>query len=465
MILHPLDYGILIVYLLAILGIGSLRKSHDDAAGYMLIGRKLSLPAFVMTLVSTWYGGILGVSEFSFSYGISNWVIFGLPYYVFGIAFSLGVAKRARNLEVSSLPEIMVRDYGEQAGRLAAFLVLLLANPAPYILTLGILLNYFLGLSLTLGIIVGTLFSLLYILRGGFASVVNTDKVQFILMFLGFLVIIMVLSLDYKTPFELWQSLPPSHRSLSGGHSFGYILVWFFIGSWTLVDPGFHQRVYATTTASVAKRGILVAVGFWFVFDVMTTLTGLYAFAYLSSNTVPSQAFLVLGHLILPVGLQGLFYIGIMATVMSTLDSNALISGITLGKDILAGFPTFRRYKTESLIKIGMLVILLLGVWLAISLPSVIDLWYTFGTIAIPGLLIPTLTSIFRKPMTRLAAILNLAIAPFISWLWFLFGKVDAWSYFLGIEPFYPGMLSSVLILVLSNYWKRKSTRGNITKT
>ncbi|NQV15547.1 sodium:solute symporter family protein [bacterium] len=451
MMLHWVDSGIISGYLLVLLWVGYSRHKKHAVSDYLLMGRKLSLPAFVMTLVSTWYGGILGVSEFSTSYGISNWVIFGLPYYVFGIVFALLVAKRARQLEVNSLPEIMVRDYGPTAGRLASIWVLLLANPAPYILTLGILLNFFFKIPLSAGIIIGTLFSLLYIFRGGFTAVVNTDKIQFLLMFLGFFIILIVLALNYMNPIALWKSLPDTHRSLTGGNSIGYILVWFFIGSWTLVDPGFHQRVYATSTPHVARKGILLAVCFWFIFDLMTTLTGLYAFSYLPSGTIPSQAFLTLGSSVLPVGLQGLFFAGILATVMSTLDSNALISGITLGKDILGSYDRFNRYRIDVMIKIGMIVILAIGILLAIQIPSVIDLWYTFGTIAIPALLLPTLFSIFNRPISVISARLNLLIPPIISIIWFLFGKLDESSYMLGIEPFYPGLVSSFLIIILFN--------------
>ena len=415
----------------------------------MVMGRKLTLPAFVMTLVSTWYGGILGVSEYSTTYGISNWVIFGLPYYVFGIAFALLVAKRARSLEVNSLPEIIASDFGKNAGRLASVWVLLLASPAPYILTLGLILNYFLGIDLVMAIVAGALFSLFYILNGGLTSVIKTDKLQFLLMFTGFAIILIVLSGSYMDPIALWQSLPESHTSLTGGHSFGYILVWFFIGSWTLVDPGFHQRVYATTTQGIAKRGILWAVLFWFFFDLMTTLTGLYAFSYLPSNTVPSQAFLVLADSVLPMGLKGMFYVGILATVMSTLDSNTLVSGITLGKDIVSTFPSFKNYSANTLIKASMVIVLGIGIIAAVWMPSVIDLWYTFSSISIPALLIPTLLSIFKKPLSKQAALLNLTIPPMVALLWFLFGKIDEWNYFWGLEPFYPGIFCSLLILIL----------------
>jgi SSS family solute:Na+ symporter len=413
------------------------------------MGRKLTLPAFVMTLVSTWYGGILGVSEYSSTYGISNWVIFGLPYYVFGIVFAMLIAKKARALEVNSLPEILVSDYGKNAGRLASVWVLLLASPAPYILTLGLILNFFLGMNLVIAIITGAGFSLFYILNGGLTSVIKTDKLQFILMFAGFLVILIVLGGTYMSPIDLWHSLPETHTSLTGGQSFAYIVVWFFIGSWTMVDPGFHQRVYATTTQGIAKRGILWAVLFWFIFDLMTTLTGLYAFSFLPSETVPSQAFLVLGNAVLPIGLQGLFYVGILATVMSTLDSNTLVSGITLGKDILSTFPSFKSHSTHVLIKASMLIVIIIGIIMAIWMPSVIDLWYTFGTISIPALLMPTLFSIFKRPLTQRAVLLNLSIPPLASFLWFLFGKIDEWSYFLGLEPFYPGLFCSLIILML----------------
>ena len=447
--LHLVDIGLILVYFTSVLFVGLHKTRSESTSNYLVMGRKLTLPAFVMTLVSTWYGGILGVSEYSTTYGVSNWVIFGLPYYVFGISFALLVAKRARSLEVNSLPEILVNDYGRNAGRLASIWVLLLASPAPYILTLGLILNYFFGINLVASIIAGAVFSLFYILNGGLTSVIKTDKLQFMLMFIGFVVILIVLGSSYMNPIDLWKSLPDSHTSLTGGQSFGYILVWFFIGSWTLIDPGFHQRVYATTTKGVAKRGILWAVLFWFIFDLMTTLTGLYAFSYLPPETVPSQAFLVLANSVLPVGLKGMFYVGILATVMSTLDSNTLVSGITLGKDILSSYSILKKYSIAVLIKVSMAIVLLIGIIMAIWMPSVIDLWYTFSSISIPALLIPTLLSIFKKPITSRAALLNLSIPPMVSLLWFLFGKIDEWNYFWGLEPFYPGLFCSLLILIM----------------
>jgi len=455
--LHVFDLAVILGYFLVILVMGIYRTRSDSSQDYMIMGRRLTLPAFVMTLVSTWYGGILGVSEYSTTYGISNWVIFGLPYYVFGIAFALFFARKARSMEVDSLPEILSRRYGNNAGRLASIWVLLLASPAPYILTLGLILNFFLGVNLHLAIVFATVFSLLYILHGGLISVTRTDKLQFVLMFAGFLIILLVMWTRYMNPVELWHSLPDSLTSWHGGKSPGYILVWFFIGSWTLVDPGFHQRVYAATDPEAARRGILFAVGFWFIFDLMTSFTGLYAFSFLQGAQNASQAFLTLGSQVLPVGLAGLFYTGILATVMSTLDSNALVSGITVGKDILASFEMFRSQPLNRLIKLGMILVLIVGVILAIWIPSVIDLWYTFGTIAIPALLLPTLLTLFGREIHAVLVVLNLTLPPLFSILWFLFAKIDEWNYFLGLEPFYPGLLSSLLIFLAAKLLNHRS--------
>ncbi|MCH8548089.1 MAG: hypothetical protein LAT80_04375, partial [Balneolaceae bacterium] len=50
---------------------------EESEENFLLSGRKVTLPAFVATLVSTWYGGILGIGEWSYQFGISQWLILG----------------------------------------------------------------------------------------------------------------------------------------------------------------------------------------------------------------------------------------------------------------------------------------------------------------------------------------------------------------------------------------------------
>ena len=411
------------------------------------MGRGLSLPAFVATLVSTWYGGIMGVSEYTYTYGISNWIVFGFPYYVFATLFALFVARSARRSSVVTIPELLTKHYGERAGLLGALWVLVLGSPAPYVLTVGFLISYFFEVSLPLALLVGTLFSTIYILRGGFRSVVRTDLLQFMLMFTGFIVLFIVLMLKQGSPVALWSELPDGHRQYDGGQGFGYILVWFFIASMTLIDPGFHQRTYATRDPATARKGILAAIAFWFFFDLLTTFTGLYAVALLPADTQPSLAFIDLAVRMLPAGVLGLFLIGLLATVMSTLDSNALVSGMTLGHDLMRRIPRLARYSSKSLTRFGVVITMLLAAGIAWRIPSVVDLWYSFGTIAIPAMLIPVLWAYHpRTPSVPGVITVNLVLAPACSILWWIFARNADGSFYLGLQPFYPGMIMSILL-------------------
>ena len=98
----PLDWGLVALYFgfLAAVWLRLLGK-RSTAVEYLVAGRRVTLPAFVATLVATWYGGILGVGEYSWRYGLSNWLVFGVPYYVGALLFAWVFARRARTAELS----------------------------------------------------------------------------------------------------------------------------------------------------------------------------------------------------------------------------------------------------------------------------------------------------------------------------------------------------------------------------
>src|SRR3970282_1920809 len=111
---------------------------------------------------------------------------------------------------------------------------------------------------------------------------------------------------------------PPEHLKLDGGTSITFIIVWFLIAMWTFADPGFHQRCYAAKNGNVAVKGIIISIFFWFIFDFLTTSTGLYARALLPDIKSPVAAYPLLSGVVLPNGLRGIFYSAMFATIMST---------------------------------------------------------------------------------------------------------------------------------------------------
>ena len=93
-----LDIIIIISFFLLLLLVGILasRKTTSSSEDYLLSGRKIGLFLFVLINVSTWYGGIIGVGEFTYRYGLVSWFTQGLPYYFFAFLFALFFAKRIR---------------------------------------------------------------------------------------------------------------------------------------------------------------------------------------------------------------------------------------------------------------------------------------------------------------------------------------------------------------------------------
>ena len=100
-----------------------------------------------------------------------------------------------------------------------------------------------------------------------------------------------------------------------------FTLAWFLIAIWTLVDPGFYQRCYAAIYERVAKYGILISILFWLIFDFMTITAGLYSRAIFPELEQPLMAYPVLAEVVLPKVAKGLLYIGMLATIMSTLNT------------------------------------------------------------------------------------------------------------------------------------------------
>ena len=84
-------YGLFLLYVIVRL----LRRPARDQVDFLVAGRRLTLPVFVASLVSTWYGGLLGIGEYSWRHGVSNWLVFGVPYYLYAGVFAI-VARRPR---------------------------------------------------------------------------------------------------------------------------------------------------------------------------------------------------------------------------------------------------------------------------------------------------------------------------------------------------------------------------------
>jgi SSS family solute:Na+ symporter len=461
--LSIIDKSIILLYLFTIIAVGLLhsRRHSDSVDNYLLAGRRLSLPAFIATLVSTWYGGILGVGEFTYRYGILNWVTQGLPYYVFALLFALFLAPKIRKSSFYTIPDQLYHSYGKIPGILGSIIIFILVSPASYFLMTALLLSFIFNIPFWVAFSIAVIFSMLYVYLGGFQSVVNTDIVQFILMFMGFFILVLTLLHSGNGLAVLKSDLPATHLKLFGESSFQYVIVWFFIALWTFVDPGFYQRCYAARTPHTARLGILISILFWMVFDLLTTISGLFARA-LFPGIEPLLSFPILGDQILPDMLKGLFFVGMLATIMSTLDSSSFIAAVTFGRDIV--WRCNKEKDTRQYTRLGLLVAIAVSIILILFFPSVVKIWYTLGTLCIPPLLIPLISNFnHRLRMSPKGATICIAGTFLITLLWFLVGiyRGDLKNpfYLWQIQPFYTGLFISIVIYIVDQFKHRQVVR------
>ena len=445
------DYIIIGLYFGIVLYVGLRTKSSDKSAvDYLVAGRVLTLPAFVATLVSTFYGGVLGVGEFTYRFGISSWFLNAFPYYFFIVIFAFFLSRKIRKTELFTIPDKLEQTYGKKVGLFGAILIFFLVTPAPYLLMLGIITQVIFGIPLFWAMIICLLFSIVYLFKGGLLADVRVNIVEFIIMFAGFGLILPFCFFELGGLDYLKTNLPTESLSLTGGNSLQYMLVWFFIGAWALVDPSFHQRCYAAKNGSIAKNGVLISLIFWFIFDFLTTTAGLYARADLPNIDNPAMSYPLLADKILPPIAKGLFFTGMIATIMSTLHSYIFISATTLGNDIIPRIKhTGNRLNEYS--KIGIIITSVVSILIVIWIPSVVNIWYTVGSIIIPALLISIISSYTKRFTISPAFILGAMIASFsISLICMLYGQfnlIDGYaSYPFDIEPMYPGLFVGIII-------------------
>jgi SSS family solute:Na+ symporter len=455
-----LDILIIILFFCTILFIGFYtgRKTVSDASDYLLSGRKLSLFLFVAVNVSTWYGGILGVGEFTYRYGFVSWFTQGFPYYIFAFLFALFFAKKIREASLFTIPDKLTEIYGKNVGLIAAIIVFILVSPAPYLLMSANLISLLFGINIIPALLISLLLSIAYLIKGGFRSNVYVDVFQFFVMFVGFILILVFSGIEFGTTEFISTSVPENHLKVTGGMSPTFIIVWFLIALWTFADPGFHQRCYAAKTGNIAFKGILISILFWALFDFLTTTTGLFAKGVLPESTNPVLAFPLFAEKVLPAGIKGIFYAALFATILSTQISFLFLSGTTIGRDFIFRVNNSgNENKLKNYTIVGLIISGLLAAMLAYLIPSVIEIWYTIGSLFIPGIILPVISAYYPRLKVSSRIILVEMTAAFISSaVWYFLRTEFANAPVINeIEPMLVGLFFALLIHLVGLFSSR----------
>ena len=465
-----LDIIIILLFFLIIIivGIYASLKTVNESDDYLLSGRKVGLLLFVLTNVATWYGGILGVGEFSYRYGLVSWLTQGLPYYLFALVFAFFLAEKIRDASLFTIPDKLEQIYGKKISLISAFLIFILVTPAPYVLMLGTLISLIFDISIVTSLFISVLVSSIYLFKGGYRSNIWTDAFSFFVMFIGFIIIAYVANSDFGGIDFLTKNLPEKHLSLIGGHSFTFVVVWFLIALWTFTDPGFHQRCYSAKNKFTAKWGIIISVFFWISFDFLTNTTGLFSKAILPDLENPVLAFPLLAEKILSPGLKGIFFAALIATILSTLNSFIFLSATTFSRDFV--FRLRGNLNAKEIIqytKYGIILAGFISIFISYFFTSVVEIWYLIGSLCIPSIILLVLSSYYPKAqISEKIALIEVIFSLMTSIIWYLLrNDFKSIAFIYEIEPMILGLITASVIHSFGMYERKQNYADYLNKS
>lgn len=363
--LHPVDLILILVYILAIVGIGCrtwFRRDRTGAKGeserdYFLAGGTLRWPVIGFALFATNISTIhmVGLAQAGYEDGLLNGnyelmagftlvllALFFAPFYV-----------RSR---VATLPDFLELRYSRASRDWVSGLSIasaVLVHIGFSLVTGAVVLEGMFGFNQAASVVIITLLTGLYTVVGGLRAVVITETLQAVILILGAGGITFAAwhRLGGWTELTTWVD-SSAFDLLRGNDSslpwYAVLIGYPVIGIWYwCTDQTIVQRVLGAKDENHARVGALFA-GFLKTLPVFIfVLPGTMALALVKSGRIPGEAPAsenVLAFLIqhtLPVGARGLMAAALLAALMST------VSGALNSISTLFSYDLYRRFKPD----------------------------------------------------------------------------------------------------------------------
>lgn len=329
-----MDIGIVVLYLLVLVGIGLLGgREVKTANGFAAADKSYGAPVIFMSMAASFIGGgfSAGNAAEGFQNGIGMTVAllgFSTATILTGIFLTQGIA---RYRGATSVGDIMTRAYGKRAGIITGIFSFITSAGivGAQIEGMGGILHALLDIPPTAGVLIGVAVVLIYSTVGGLRSVIAADLVQFTLLAIGMpLLLVCAISraggvgaVTAVTPTTLFN--PLHGRSLL---TLGSLIATFACGE--LLAPPYTQRLLIAKDLKAAARGTVAGGVFSVPFFLITFFAGITARA-LQVTTVPADAMPALINAVLPIGLRGIVMASLVSMLLSAADG--FLNGAAIG--------------------------------------------------------------------------------------------------------------------------------------
>ncbi|MGD2176448.1 MAG: sodium:solute symporter family protein [Anaerolineae bacterium] len=433
----------ILAYIVLAVAIGV--KSRATTLKTFVRGEALRTPAMVATIVSTFYGAssILGGVSLAYAVGLGA-IWFMIPFYLGCVAVALLLQAIARS-EKYTLPDFLGGFYGEKFAVASSILLATLCLIPEEIIAGGKILSAFAPLSLEVGMGLMTFVLVVPVVIGGMKADVTTDVVQFILM---------ILMLALLIPFALRPQpvtdLPVGHldpfASLSVQEMAVFFVALFFL---PITSAPLYQRLFVSQSEAEARRAMLYSVAIWVLIDAIIVLGGLTAARTLPGLDDPDVALIELGQTLPLVG-RTVFFVGLLAVIMSTVNSFLQSGASSLAYDVWrhlgpsAGEKGLLALSRLFVVALGLLS-LALALWLRAVVPALLftlSMWTA-------GILIPTLAVLLRRKLSQRVALCTLLGGTLSSLAWRI---LQPWH----VDALFIGLGGSLLTMLLTAEIERR---------
>ena len=407
-----IDFAVLVLYMLALLGVGYWGFQRSDTLDdYLVAGRNIPIWMYIPVMSAVILGGAstIGGGGLGYQYGISGaWLVIWLGLGV--AAIGLLISTKLANLKAYTLGEILERRFDTHSATVGAVVagVYALTIAITQVISIGTVLTALLGYNLNSMILASGVIVIGYTALGGMFSVTITDFVQWIVMTVGIFVFALPLGLLEVGGFAgLQAELDSSHFSPTGigiNTIFSYFLL-YFLG--IMIGQDIWQRVFTADSPSTARIGNIATGVYAVVYGIATALLGMIALVVFPTLQNPDLALPRLVLETVPAGLSGLILAGFISAMMSTADSALLASSTLFTNDIYRRFinPNADERTYTQVSRIGIIVLGVGMIGAAILIGDVVNALTLAYNLLTGAIFVPLMAAFFWRGATWLGAV------------------------------------------------------------
>jgi sodium/proline symporter len=446
-------YLTFIIYLIGMLAIGVVTyRMTNTLSDYVLGGRKLNSWVAALSAQASDMSGwlLLGLPGAAYASGMGMWSIWIAIGLATGTMINWQyVAKPLRRYTEIAGDSITLSEYFENRFKdkshllrvISAVLILIffLFYTASGLVAGGKLFEATFGIDYTTALIIGSLVIISYTFLGGFLAVSWTDFIQGALMFVA-LIVAPIIAINQigglDVLFSKIGSANPDLLNVAKDVSFAEG-AWTSAGTLSVVgiisalawglgyfgQPHILARFMAIRSAKEVRKARLISM-VWVVITlygaIVVGFVGIALFGVDQPLGDPETVFIQLVQVVFNPWVAGFLLAAVLAAIMSTIDSQLLVSSSALTEDFYKTF--FRRDASDKeLVWVGRIAVILIAfiaILLAWNQGSVLELvsyaWAGFGAAFGPAVLF----SLFWKRMTRNGALAGMIVggATVIFW-------------------------------------------------